>query len=127
MPKLTRRTATVELADGRVLEARIINPDTIRYEETAQRYGWPGVVIEDGKAEFHGNALRDTFESYAALKRTSQYAGSWESFRDSDCVAVEVDEQDVDPTQPAPVSASVPSSHGSDVDRSLSSETQTTS
>lgn len=127
MQKLTRRHAVVELADGRILTARIINPDTIRYEETARRHGWPGLVVEDGKAEFRGNALRDTFESFAALKRTGQYGGSWEAFRETDCVDLTVNEEEVDPTQPVPASGSVPSSPGSDVAPSPSSETPTTS
>lgn len=110
--KLTRRTAVVELADGRVLTVRIINPDVLRFEETAKRQGWPGHLITDSGTEYHGNTLKLTFEAYAALKRTGQYDGDWERFR-SDCIDVEAHEEEVDPTQPGVGPGSSPSSHGS--------------
>lgn len=126
MPKLTRKTAIVELADGRILTARVINPDVLRYEETARRLGWRLMTVEDGVADLGNLNQANTFQAYAALKRTGQYAGTWETFCGSDCVDLTVEEESVDPTQPAPDSDSSPSSHGSDAGRSPSSETQTT-
>lgn len=126
MPKIQRRTAAVELADGRILEVRILNPDRIRYEQTAHRNGWPGMTVTDGVATLNDTTRRATFEAWAALKRTGQYDGTWEKFYATDCLDVTIDEEDVDPTPPDPDSETSPSSHGADAGVSPSSVTPTT-
>lgn len=125
-PKLTRRLAAVELADGRILTVRITNPDTMRYEQTAHRNGWPGVTVTDGVGELKDQTRKVTFETWAALKRTGQYEGTWEKFSQTDCLDVTVEEETVDPTQPAPAPTSSPSSHGGDADHSPRSLVSTT-
>lgn len=117
---ITRRIATVELADGQVLTARIINPDTLRYEQTAHRNGWPGMTMVDGVATLGDTVRRMTFEAWAALKRTNQYAGSWDQFSQIDCIDVEVSDEEVNPTQPAAEPDSSQNSHGTDADLSKS-------
>lgn len=121
MSGITRRIATVELADGQVLTARVINPDTLRYEQTAHRNGWPGMTMVDGVATLGDTARRMTFEAWAALKRTNQYAGSWDQFSQTDCLDVTVDEEEVNPTRRAAAPDSSPSSHGTDAEVSMSS------
>lgn len=120
MTGITRRIATVELEDGRVLTARIINPDTLRYEQTAHRNSWPGMTMVDGVATLGDTARRMTFEAWAALKRTNQYSGSWDQFCQTDCLDVDVSEEDVNPTQSAAEPDSSPSSHGTDAEVSKS-------
>lgn len=127
MPRLTRRTAAVELASGEVLTVRIINPDTLRYEQTAQRHGWPTLTVQDGVAHLPDQSRKATFEVWAALRRTGQYAGTWEDFEGGDCVEVAVDEEQVDPTRPAPGSDSSQSSPGSAAGTSPSSPEPTMS
>lgn len=126
MSGITRRIATVELADGQVLTARVINPDTLRYEQTAHRNGWPGMTMVDGVATLGDTARRMTFEAWAALKRTNQYAGSWDQFSQTDCVDVNVDEEAVNPTQRAAEHDSSPSSPGTDAEVSKSFAEQMT-
>lgn len=117
---ITRRIATVELTDGRVLTARVINPDTLRYEQTAHRNGWPGMTMVDGVATLGDTVRRMTFEAWAALKRTDQYAGSWDQFSQTDCVDVEIEEEKVNPTRPAAAPDSSQNSHGTDAEVSKS-------
>lgn len=123
---ITRRTATVELADGRVVDVRITNPDSIRYEQTAQRHGWPGMTIKDGTATVQDYTRKTTFEAWAALKRTGQYDGPWERFESTDCVDLDVAEEEVPPTPTDLDSDSSPSWLGSDDDLSTSSLEPTT-
>lgn len=120
MTAITRRIATVELADGRILTARVINPDTLRYEQTAHRNSWPGMTMVDGVATLGDTTRRMTFEAWAALKRTDQYAGSWDQFSQTDCLDVEINEEEVNPTQSAAAPDSSPSSHGTDAEVSKS-------
>jgi hypothetical protein len=98
MPTLKRRIATVELASGEVITVRVIHPDVLRYQETAQRHGWPSLVVKDGVGTPPLLDYEDTFVAWAALRRTNQYSGKWEEFKDSDCVELTVDTEDVDPT-----------------------------
>lgn len=114
MSKLTRRVATVELADGRILETRITNPDTMRYEHTAQTHGWPGMTVKDGITTVADATRRATFEVWASLKRTKQYDGTWETFEQTDCLDFNVEEEEVDPTRPDPGTGSSPISPGLD-------------
>jgi len=100
---LTRANATVELADGSILEVRILNPDKLRYEKTAAVHGWPVPTVKDGAVAMNNLRFQQTFEIWAALTRTDQYSGSWEVFRDKDCVDFDVDEDEaVAPFRPDP-------------------------
>lgn len=99
MATLKRRIATVELASGEVIAVRIIHPDVLRYQETAQRHGWPSLVVKDGAGTTPHLDYEDTFVTWAALRRTNQYAGKWEEFKDADCVDLTVEVEDVDPTE----------------------------
>ena len=101
MPKLTRTLATVELADGTVhTDIRIIHPDIMRYRETAQKHSWPALAVKDGTGTVPHLDYEDTFTAWAALRRLGLYAGGWEQFKDTDCVALEVETEHVDPTRP---------------------------
>lgn len=125
--RLTRTYVTVELADGRILTARVINPDVIRYEENAERGNWPTTTVQGDVGTVRGTELKNTFCAYAALTRTKQYDGKWEDFRGRDCVEIHTHEEDVDPTPSAPADTSSPSSHGSDDGPTPSSQEPTTS
>lgn len=129
MPTLKRRNATVELADGRILEVRVINPDTLRYEQTAARRNWEQMTIKDGVATVPDQTIKSTYEVWAALKRTGQYDGDWDTFYKADCVDFNVEETDVDPTQSAPPTTSPQPSPGdsADSDMPTSSELTTSS
>ena len=120
MTGITRRIATVELADGRILTARVINPDTLRYEQTAHRNGWPGMTMVDGVAQMGDANRRVTFEAWAALKRTDQYAESWDHFATKDCLDVDMREEEVNPTRPAAEPDSSPNWRGTDAEVSKS-------
>lgn len=120
-PQLTRRTAVVELTDGRILSARIINPDTLRYEETAHRNGWPGMTLVDGVATMGDTNRRITFETWAALKRTKQYDKSYDQFAQYDCVDIDVSEEKVTPTVAGPGPASSLNSPGTAANHSPNS------
>jgi hypothetical protein len=74
--KLPTPTARVRLTDGRVLEARVINPDYLRWDRTASKHGWPKMA----DAPF----LWQTFLAWSALRREGLIAESvtWEEFSD---------------------------------------------
>ena len=101
MATLKRRVATVEIASGEVLTVRIIHPDVLRYQETAQKHGWPSLTVRGEVGTTPHLDYEDTFCTWAALRRTNQYAGKWEEFKDTDCVDLVVETEDVHPTQPA--------------------------
>jgi hypothetical protein len=101
MGVLKRRTATVELEDGRILEdVRIIAADTIRYEETAQRHRWPAMVVKNETGTVPILNHKDRFEIWSALKRLDLYTGSWEEFTTGGLIDYTIDEEDVNPTRP---------------------------
>lgn len=127
MSSLKRRIATVELADERVLVVRIINPDVLRYEEQAHREKWPTMTVRDEVGTLPALDYSATFQAWAALKRTGQYDGSWTDFKTKDCVQVQIDEEELDPTPPDHVPDSWQSSPGTDDVPSRSSEDSTTS
>lgn len=113
MPTLKRRIAIVELAGDRILtDVRITAADTVRYEETATRHKWPTMVVNTKTETGTVPALdhQERFEIWAALRRLDLYAGSWEAFKDGDLVDYAIDEQEVDPTQPAASPDSEPTS-----------------
>jgi hypothetical protein len=101
LPKLTRTLATVELVDGTIHEdVRITNPDLLRYRETAQKHGWPALVVKGETGTVPHLDYEETFTAWAALRRLGLYAGTWETFKDTDCVAIATETEDVDPTRP---------------------------
>jgi hypothetical protein len=101
MPKLQRTLATVELADGTIhADVRITNPDLLRYRETAQKHGWPALVVKNDVGTVPHLDYEETFTAWAALRRLGLYAGTWETFKDTDCVQVATETEDVDPTTP---------------------------
>ena len=104
MPKLQRKTATVELADGTIhTDVRIINPDVLLYGETATRHRWPAMTVKNEVGTVPHIDYEDTFTAWAALKRLGLYSESWETFSKQDCVALVVEAVDVDPTRPEAV------------------------
>jgi hypothetical protein len=111
--KLKRRIVTVELATGDIVTARIIHPDVLRYQETAQKHGWPSLTVRDGVGATPHLDYEDTFTAWAALRRTNQYAGKWETFKDTDCVDLVVEVEDVDPTALSPVGPTQPAGDAS--------------
>lgn len=105
MALLTRKLATVELANGDIYtDVRIIQADVVRYEETAQRHHWPSLVVKDKVGTTPHLDHEDRFTIWAALKREGKYDGTWEAFKDGDLIDYVIDEVEVDPTQPAPES-----------------------
>lgn len=99
---LTRKIADVELADGSVHTGiRIINPDQLRYGETAQKHRWPSPTVKNDVGTIPILDYEETFLAWAAMKRLGLYSETWETFKDKDCVAVSISTEEVDPTQPA--------------------------
>lgn len=99
---LEREVADVELADGTIHTGiRIINPDHLRYGETAQKHRWPSLTVKNEVGTMPHLNYEDTFLAWAALKRLGLYGETWERFKDQDCVAVAVSTEPVDPTRPA--------------------------
>lgn len=70
----------IELAQGDVFEESVLNPDRVRWDMAATRNGWP--TFE--KAPFLGL----TYLAWAALKREGHYTGTWDEFKDRDCIDV---------------------------------------
>jgi hypothetical protein len=98
--RLPTPLARARLSDGRTLEARVINPDYLRWDRTASKHGWPTAT----QAPF----LWQTFLAWSALRREGLIDTSvtWEHFSDELAVqvelegmgAAEVEANGVDPT-----------------------------
>lgn len=78
----------VTLANGEQHEATILNPDRVRWDMAATRNGWP--TFE--KAPFLGM----TYLAWAALKRENKYAGTWDTFKETDCLEVESRDEELE-------------------------------
>jgi hypothetical protein len=93
MAGVKQQEATVTMADGKVLDLVVTNPDMVRWDMTAHKHKWP--TMSDAPM------LWATFVTWRAAVRTGVYAGKWEDWMDTDCVSVEmeVDTEDEDPTQ----------------------------
>lgn len=103
MALLTRRFATVELANGDLFtDVRITAADQVRYEETAQRHRWPSLTVKDGSGTMPHLDHSERFVIWSALKREGKYQGTWEEFKDRDLLDYAIDAQEVDPTRPDP-------------------------
>lgn len=71
----------VTLANNETYNAEVLNPDRVRWDMAATRNGWP--TFE--KAPFLGL----TYLAWASLKREGKYTGTWDDFKDRDCLEVE--------------------------------------
>lgn len=78
----------VTLANGEQHEATILNPDRVRWDMAATRNGWP--TFE--KAPFLGM----TYLAWASLKRQNKYAGTWDEFKENDCLEVESRDEELE-------------------------------
>lgn len=78
----------VTLANGEQHEATILNPDRVRWDMAATRNGWP--TFE--KAPFLGM----TYLVWASLKRENKYAGTWDEFKENDCLEVESRDEELE-------------------------------
>lgn len=78
----------VTLANGEQHEATILNPDRVRWDMAATRNGWP--TFE--KAPFLGM----TYLAWASLKRENKYAGTWDEFKENDCLEVESRDEELE-------------------------------
>lgn len=78
----------VTLANGEQHEATILNPDRVRWDMAATRNGWP--TFE--KAPFLGM----TYLAWAALKRENKYSGTWDEFKETDCLEVESRDEELE-------------------------------
>ena len=127
MPKLTRTFATVELADGTIhTDIRITNPDLLRYRETAQKHSWPALAVKDGTGTVPHLDYEETFTAWAALRRLNLYAGTWEQFKDADCVQLATETEEVDPTTP-PAAGPPPTAAGGSASSSPTTSPDTAS
>ena len=78
----------VELAGGESYEVAVLNPDRVRWDMAATRNGWPTF----DKAPFLGM----TYLAWASLKREGKYTGTWDDFKDRDCIEVESHDAELD-------------------------------
>lgn len=81
-------TLQIELAQGDILAETVLNPDRVRWDMAATRNGWPSF----DKAPFLGL----TYLAWAALKRQGRYTGTWDDFKDRDCIDVQSAEDEVE-------------------------------
>lgn len=79
------------MVDGRVLETTTSLRDYVLYETTAKRQRPPWGGISDNPSRW------EAFVSWAALRRTGQYAEGFETFLDA---AEIVDASSEDPVEP---------------------------
>jgi len=83
----------VELFDGRVLETKTSLADYVLYETTAKRQKPPWGGVSESPSRW------EAFVSWAALRRTGQYAGSFDAFlTEADLVDASTEE----PVEPTP-------------------------
>jgi hypothetical protein len=91
-----RLNVHAEMVDGRVLEARTALKDYLLYETTAKRQKPPWGGISDNPSRW------EAFVTWAALRRTGQFPGSFESFTDEAEIVDANAEEEVDPTTEDP-------------------------
>lgn len=81
-------TLTVNLSDGTQHVAKIENPDMCRLEIVGGRNGF---TLEEQRI------VSMTYLAWANLKRNELYAGTWDEFREHDCVGFDIaDDEDED-------------------------------
>jgi hypothetical protein len=83
--KLNIRT---EMDDGQVFHTTTKTADYLLFETTAKKHRWGGLS--------ENPALWEAFLAWASLKRTGQYALTWEKFT-AEVDSVEATQIDVDP------------------------------
>ena len=89
---MKRLNVRAEMNDGTVLEAKTSLKDYVLFETTSRRQKPPWGSISENPS------LWEAFVSWAALRRTGQYSGGFESFQnDVDLVDATQDEP-VEPT-----------------------------
>ena len=77
-------TVRVQMADGRVLSARVFNADFIRWDRTRAKHGWA-----QGQ---EGPFMYSTFLAWSALTREGQIPGmTWEEFSERQAEVVDID------------------------------------
>lgn len=76
------QAATVTLDDGKQLHLDITNPDMVRWDITAPKHKWPTLK--------EAPILWATFVTWAAAKRTGAYEGTFEAWRDTDALVVDM-------------------------------------
>lgn len=83
---------TAELADGSIHEVEVKNPERVRWDITRAKHNWPTA----NEAPF----LMTTFMAWASLKRLGIYSGTFEDFRDTDCVDLDAEGDDAEVATP---------------------------
>jgi hypothetical protein len=92
-PKINNPVVRVVMDDGAEWEVQTLNPDLLRYEDTAARHKW-------GSPQ-DSPMLWSTFIAWAASKREGLTALKWEEFKDA-AISISVQElTEMDPTNPA--------------------------
>ena len=83
-------------ADGDPYEVQALNPDLLRFEDTAAKHRWAG----PGQAPFRWL----TFLAWSASKRTGLTALTWDEFKDSTLQVENLEgAATASPTPPGPV------------------------
>lgn len=98
---ITRQVAVVRMADGTTHRVEVANPDRIRWEQTAARR-WPELIpdVVGDRVKVKAPMFMQTFITWAALKRTNAYAGTFERFSENDCLDIDLEDEPVTPTKP---------------------------
>lgn len=89
---MKRLAVHAEMTDGRVLEATTALKDYLLYETTAKRQKPPWGGISESPSRW------EAFITWAALRRTGQYTGSFDAFQDEAEIVDANTEETVDPT-----------------------------
>ena len=93
---MKRLSVHVEMQDGRAFDAKTSTADYVLYETTGRRQKPPWGGISESPSQW------EAFVSWAALRRTGQFSGSFDAFmREVDLVDAGADET-VDPTSAGP-------------------------
>src|SRR3954465_12704213 len=71
---MKRLAARVEMLDGRVLEAKTSTADSVLYEAPGRRQKPPWGGVSESPSQW------EAFVSWAALRRTGQYADNFDAF-----------------------------------------------
>jgi hypothetical protein len=102
IPDLSTPLVRVTMSDGATHEVQTANPDLVRFDMTRGRMHWP--ALQD--AAF----LWLTFIAWAALKREHEIPDdmTWETFSETECLAVEVLNVTVPPGEVGPASPTLP-------------------
>lgn len=94
--KAPGQETTVTLKDGTTLNLQVTNPDMARWDMTRHKHKWPSMS--------EAPVLWATFTSWAAARRLGLTEVTFDAWRDSECIDVDMpqdeeDEDGLDPTQ----------------------------